>query len=205
MVGWGGESRARRNEIVATQPAIRVTGTVTIRDTRMSVQGWPAQQLHAWGSRRPEAAGRLHCNELPEVGDFVEVLSRRSHARVPRPAPQVTMGAARLGGVLFDVHDVARGVASHAEFGPDRFEFAVRGARTTMRGSATCSIRDLVGVVYRDPDGDRVYAYQADRAHLHVELRRRRPRGGRLLAEVDARCAYEFQTRKPVPGVEVVL
>jgi hypothetical protein len=204
VVGWGGESRVRRSELVASQPAIRVTGTVTIGETAISVQGWPAQQLHAWGSRRGERSARVHCNQFAELGDFVEAVSRRYLPRRGRPTPVVTTGAARLDGVQFDVHDVARGVASHAAFGAEGYEFAVRGARTTMAGTVTCSVADLVGVVYRDPDGGRIYAYQADRARMEVELRRRGPRGG-VIARAESRCAYEFQSRRAVSGVEVVL
>lgn len=205
VVGWGGEGRIRRSELVATQPAIRVTGTVTIDGSQLSVQGWPAHQLHAWGARHAESSARVHCNEFPEVGDFVEVLSRRQARRRARPSPLVTMGAARIDGTLFDVHDPARGVASHAEFGPEGYRFVVRGARTKLEGTVSCSIGDLVGVVYRDPDGGRVYAYHADRATLDVAIRRRGPRGGSVVAQAHVRCAYEYQTRQPVAGVEVVL
>jgi len=205
VMGWGGDGRGRRSELVATQPAIRVTGTVTIGDSRLSVQGWPAHQLHAWGGRHAEASARVHCNEFAEVGDFVEVLSRRQGHRLGRPSPLVSMGAARIDGTRFDVHDAARGVASRADFGPERYAFAVRGGRTTLQGEVRSTVADLVGVVYRDPDGGRVYAYHADRARLDVSIRRRGARGSSVVAEASTRCAYEFQARKPVPGVEVVL
>ena len=205
VVGWGGEGRIRRSELVATQPAIRVTGTISISGSVLSVQGWPAHQLHAWGARHAESSARVHCNEFTELGDFVEVLSRRQAHRRARPSPLVSMGAARIDGTLFDVHDAARGVASHAEFGPDGYRFVVRGARAKLEGTVSCSVADLVGVVYRDPDGGRVYAYHADRAKLDVAIRRRGRRGGAVATRSQMRCAYEYQTRHPVAGVEVVL
>ena len=50
-----------------------------------------------------------------------------------------------------------------------------------------------------------MYAYHADRATLDVAIRRRGPRGGVVVAGAQMRCAYEYQTRQPVAGVEVVL
>src|SRR5206468_545372 len=82
----------------------------------------------------------------------------------------------------------------------------IRGARVKLEGLVRCRLADLVGVVYRDPDGGRVFAYQTDRGDVEATLYRRGPRGwsewGRLSA---AGCAaYEYASRRPVSGVEVV-
>ena len=49
-----------------------------------------------------------------------------------------------------------------------------------------------------------MYAYHATR-----DARRRHPprgpRGGSVVAGAEVHCAYEYQTRQPVAGVEVVL
>ena len=73
-------------------------------------------------------------------------------------------------------------------------------------GQVHCNLADLVGVSYRDPDGGRVYAYADDHAVIEVEVRRRGVRGWSRAARLSAgACAYEYASRRPVPGVEVAL
>ena len=146
----------------------------------------------------------MHCSGLPAVGDFLEAVTRRGRRRGAL-LPSLTMGAARVGGRVVQAHDVARGLVSAAAFGADGYEFTVRTGRASLWGRVRCSPADLLGVAYRDPDGGRVFAYQTDRADLEMRVGRRGPRGWKVEARVDGRCAYEYSSRKPVSGVEVLL
>jgi hypothetical protein len=205
-IGYGGESRLRRTEIVTTLPAIRAFGTLRIRGREFQVSGWPAHQVHAWGSRHAEVSARMHCNAFPAFGDFVEAVSRRHRSFGVAPRT-VTLGAARIGEAEIEAHGTARGLVSTASAGPERYAFTIRGVRVKLEGLVRCRLADLIGVVYRDPDGGRVFAYQTDRGDVEATLYRRGRRGwsewGRLAA---AGCAaYEYASRRPVAGVEVVL
>jgi hypothetical protein len=191
---------------VVSQPAIRASGTLGIGDREVDVGGWPAQQVHAWGSRHAEVSARVHCNAFAGAGDFVEVASRR-YDNLGRLTPLVTMGSVSAGGLHHSASSIAAGIVSHADFGPDFFQFTIRGPRTRIIGSVQCSLDDLVGVAYRDPDGSRVFSYQSDRAQIEARVQRRGARGWSTVAELAAAagCAYEYAGRRPVPGVAVVL
>jgi hypothetical protein len=205
-VEYGSGTRLRRPEIVVSQPAIRVSGMLGIGDQEVAVRNWPAQQVHAWGSRHAEVSARVHCNAFAAAADFVEVASRR-YDHLGRATPLVTMGSVSAGGFRHSASSMAAGIVSHADFEPDFFRFTLRGPRTRITGSVQCALDDLVGVAYRDPDGSRVFSYQADRAQIEVRVQRRRARGWSVVAELaaSAGCAYEYAARKPVPGVPVVL
>jgi hypothetical protein len=205
-VGYGGESRVRRTEIVTTQPAIIADGTVTVGGREMRVHGWPGHQLHAWGSRHAELSARMHCNAFPERGAYIEAVSR-SYRRFGAPTPTLTMGAARLGGRTLDAQGSMRGLVSAASIAPDHYEFTIRGIRGRLWGRVTCDPADMVGVSYRDPDGSKVFAYQVDKASIDARLMQRTRRGWKVEAEVSAVgcCAYEYASRRPVVGVPVVL
>ena len=93
----------------------------------LSVQGWPAHQVHAWGSRHAEASARRALQRVRRAGDFVEALSRR-HAR-RGAAPVVDHGRRRHRG-RGSTCRAARGGRSRADFGPERYTFAVARRRT---------------------------------------------------------------------------
>jgi hypothetical protein len=151
-------------------------------------------------------SARVHCNAFAVVGDFVEIASRR-YDNLGRVTPLVTMGSVSAGGFRHSASSIAAGIVSHADFEPDFFRFTLRGPRTRISGSVQCSLDDLIGVAYRDPDGSRVFSYQSDRAQIEVRVQRRKARGWSTVAELaaSAGCAYEYAGRKPVPGVAVVL
>jgi hypothetical protein len=203
--GYGGGGRFRRSEILVSQPTIRVNGIFAIGERELDVRGWPAHQLHAWGNRHAEASARVHCNAFASPDDFVEVVSRR-YGTIGKATPVLSTGAVVAGGERSELHGALRGLAARASFTADTYRFSIRGPFLRIDGEVHCDPADLVGVAYRDPDGGRVYAYQADHAVIEVEVRRRSFRGWSRTARLSAgSCAYEYASRRPVAGVEVVL
>jgi hypothetical protein len=205
-VGYGGESRIRRTEIVTTQPAIVARGRLSIAGQQLDVRAWPGHQLHAWGDRHADVSARVHCNAFPERGAYIEAVTRR-YGQLGAATPAVTLGSAHLAGRRFEARNTVRGVVSSATVAPDHYEFRIRGIRARLEGRVSCDPSDMVGVSYKDPDGTRVFAYQADRGSMEAKLLRRTPRGWTVEAQVEAAgcCAYEYASRKPVAGVPVVL
>jgi hypothetical protein len=203
--GYGGGGRLRRAEILVSQPTIRASGTFAIGERVLDVESWPAHQMHAWGNRHAEDSARVHCNAFASPDDFVEVISRRYASRGP-VSPVRSTGAVVAGGERHELHGTLRGLAARAQIEPNRYQFSIRGPRMRIDGEVRCALADMVGVQYRDPDGGRVYAYAADHAVIEVEVRRRGVRGWWRAARLSAgSCAYEYGSRQPVPGVEVVL
>ena len=147
----------------------------------------------------------MHCNAFASPDDFVEVVSRR-HGALGPVTPVLSTGAVAAQGERHELHGALRGLAARAQFTPNHYRFSIRGPFLRIDGEVHCALADMVGVAYRDPDGGRVYAYAADHAVIEVEVQRRGLRGWSRAARLSAgSCAYEYASRKPVPGVEVVL
>ena len=161
---------------------------------------------HAWGSRHADAWAHAHCAAFAAAGDHVDVITRRSPGPAGVPA-SLTSACLQAEGEQHRAGGAALGLVAEVEQAPDRYVFSVRGPRTRIEGEVHAHLEGLVGVGYRDPDGDRVYCYRTDRADIRVRLLRRSRRRWQQALELSAGgcCAYEFATRTPVPGVEVVL
>jgi hypothetical protein len=203
--GYRGGGRPRRAEVMVSQPTLRINGTFAIGERRLDVRAWPGHQLHVWGNRHAESSARVHCNAFAAPEDFVEVISRR-YSALGRLAPVLSTGAVVAEGERYELHGTLRGLAARASMSPSHYEFSIRGPFLRIDGEVHCALADLVGVSYRDPDGGRVYEYAADHAVIEVEVRRRGARGWWRAARLSAgSCAYEYSSRRPVPGVEAVL
>ena len=200
-----GPATSRRAEIVISQPTIRASGVFAIGDRELAVRAWPAHQLHAWGNKHAEISARVHCNAFATPDDFVEVVSRR-YGTLGALTPVLSTGAVVAQGERHELHGALRGLAAQASIEPNAYRFSIRGPFLRIDGEVHCALEDMVGVSYRDPDGGRVYAYAADHAVIEVEVRRRGVRGWHRAARLSAgSCAYEYASRRPVAGVEVVL
>jgi hypothetical protein len=198
--------RIGRSQVLSAQPALRATGEVTVGSHRLAVRAWPGHQAHAWGERHADRWARAHCAAFPDADEFLDVATRSSPT-LAGLSPPVTTAAVRFGGVEHHSAGALRGLAHEADFGPDGYEFEVRGARMRLTGKVRAHADSLIGVTYQDPDGDRVYCYHTERADLHARVLRRSVRGWRAAAEIDAGgcCGYEYAQRAAVPGLEVVL
>jgi hypothetical protein len=196
------ERRARAH-LVTPQPAIRATGSVTVDGATMWAEGWPGYQSHAWGARHADAWAHAHCAAFAAAGDNVDVLTRRASGM----PGSVTTALLLADGQGHRAGGPALGLVAEVEQTPERYVFSVRGPRTRIEGEVHAHLDGLVGVCYRDPDGDRVYCYRTDRADMRVRLLRRSRRRWLEALELTAGgcCAYEFARRTPVPGIEVVL
>lgn len=192
--------------LMTPQPALRATGSVTIDGHSMQAGGWPGHQSHAWGTRHADGWAHAHCSAFAAAGDHVDVLTRRA----PTPAGltvSVTGARMQAEGHRHRAGGAGLGLVAEAHSTPDHYAFSVRGPRTRIEGEVHAGLEQLMGVGYRDPDGDRVYCYRTDRADIRVRLLRRSHRRWHQAVELSAAgcCAYEFASRTPVPGIEVVL
>jgi hypothetical protein len=205
-ISYPAAARLGRAELVTSQPAVRASGTITVGGPSMQARGWPGHQAHAWGSRHGDSWARAHCAAFAAAGDHVDVVTRRTHA-LGGMSPAVTTASMRAEGQSHRSGGPALGLVADVDYGPDRYVFAVRGPRTRIEGEVHAQPDQLVGVTYRDPDGGRVYCYHTERADIRARLLRRARRRWQVAVEVSAGgcCAYEYASRTPVPGLEVVL
>ncbi|MGN6377644.1 MAG: hypothetical protein ACTHNU_01700, partial [Gaiellales bacterium] len=205
-IAYPAAARLGRAELVTAQPALRASGTITVGERSMQAASWPGHQAHAWGSRHADSWARAHCSAFAAAGDHVDVVTRRSRSPVGL-SPAVTTASLRAEGETHRSGGAALGLVADVEYSPDRYVFAVRGPRARIEGEVHAPVDQLLGVTYWDPDGDRVYCYHTERADVQARLLRRRRGRWHTAVELSAAgcCSYEYASRTPVQGIEVVL
>src|SRR5947208_2263328 len=186
---------------VTTRPGTCGWSTRTARPRHGSATASTCRLQPLPGIRPPSCGSSAEIRRAARTpDDFVEVVSRRYGVLGPL-TPVLSTGAVVANGKRHELHGALRGLAARASIAPSEYSFSIRGPVLRIDGQVHCNLADLVGVSYRDPDGGRVYAYAADHAVIEVEVRRRGVRGWTRAARLSAGvCAYEYATRKPVPG-----
>jgi hypothetical protein len=115
----------------------------------------------------------------------------------------------RLGGRDFCSVSPLRVVANWSSYSLTgwRFEAIDRGRKLVAEVDAE---RDqLVGVTYRDPDGDPAYCYNTETASIRLHLYERAPRAGAWAhastLRAERRAHFEYAQRAAIPGLELHL
>lgn len=64
-----------------------------------------------------------------------------------------------------------------------------------------------MGVTYHDPDGREAYCYNSETASVQLEIHERAGRDWSLSQTLAStgRCHFEFGTRAPIPGIELLV
>jgi hypothetical protein len=184
---------------IGAQPALKVSGTITIDGAVTHLENVPGGQQHTWGSRHA-----LEWNWSFASGpDFwVDGATSRVRSRVGRELLGTAVGAHvreqrfLLNG-LFQVLATRGPIAvdswsAHARLGPRRLHVEVTPRRS-----------DLVGVTYADPGGGSRVCYHTEVADLELRL----TQGDEVLARVrrPASAAYEYASESPVDGLPVLI
>lgn len=191
---------------------VTVDGVIQIRSERLELAGVRAGQAHLWGSEHAESWAWAHCNDLTSSEgrsaqetffDGVSALVTRFGRTLGPSTPIV----GRFGGQPFRSTSPRRILAnsSHFDLNGWRFE-AIDGSRKLV-GHVQPAREQTVGVTYHDPDGRPAYCYNSETASVRIELFERAGRGWGEpeLLESSGRCHFEFGTRTPVPGIELLI
>jgi hypothetical protein len=209
--------RARIAKTVLALPHgdVAVSGTVTLPDRTLTLEGAHGGQAHLWGSKHAARWAWAHCGDLetvagePRPGDFIDGVS----VYVPRFGREVgpsTPVVGRIGGQDFRSVSPRRVLANGSRFGLTTWSFeAVDGARK-LAGEVDVRREQLVGVTYHDPDGAPAWCYNSEVASLRLNVLERdrgEASGWRLTDSLVSRgrAHFEYAQREPVDGLPVHL
>jgi hypothetical protein len=198
--------------LVLAHADLSIDGSVTIAGARLELSAVPGGQAHLWGSKHAGAWVWAHCNDLrtvdgePVPDSFVDGVS----VIVPRFGRQVgpnTPVVGRLHGSDFISTSPTRVIANHSTFALTGWRFEAFDGGRKLVGEVDSYRDQIVGVTYRDPDGDPAYCYNSETAtmRLHVYERARQVGGWRLRETFvsHGRTHFEYGQRSPVADIEL--
>jgi hypothetical protein len=184
---------------IGVQPALKVSGTITINGNLAHLENVPGGQQHTWGSSHA-----LEWNWGFASGpDFwMDGATSRVRSRLGRELTGTAVGAHvrehrfLLNG-LFQVLGTRGPIAvdswtAQARLGPRRLHVEVTPRRS-----------DLIGVTYADPTGGSRVCYHTEVADLELRL----TQGDEILARVrrPAAAAFEYASESPLPGLPILI
>jgi hypothetical protein len=204
-------AKIAKTVLVLPHPDLAVTGSVTLPDRTLQLDGARGGQAHLWGSKHALRWAWVHCNDFttedgePRPGDFIDGVS----VFVPRFGREFgpnTPIVGRFGGRDFASTGPVRVVRNPSQFGLTSWRFEATDGDQRIVGEVDSPREDLVGVTYHDPDGDNAYCYNSEVASIRLQLYVRDKsdyRGWRQTHALAApgRAHFEYAQREPVEGL----
>lgn len=201
-----------RTVFVLPHADVRVSGWVAAASERIELTAVPGGQAHLWGSEHATSWAWAHCNDLtseegqPLSGTFfdgVSALVTRFGRQLGPNTPVVGCFADRP----LRSTSPRRLLGNASRFDVEGWSFEARDGARRLVAQIRPVREQLVGVTYHDPDGREAYCYNSETASAQVELFERTGRDWRLSERLasDGRCHFEFGTRTPLPGIELLV
>jgi len=199
--GWMYTARIPRTKALSLRPAIRVSGTVTVRDRAVALDGWPGMVGHNWGAEHAERWIWLHGAAFAEQEDaWIDVTMGRIKLG-SWTIPWIANGCLSLGGVRHRLGGIGKVRTTKVEEAPERCRFLLPGRAVAVQGEVSAPREDVVGWVYSDPAGPQHHTAHcaiADMA-LTVERGDREP----LSLTVRGGATYELGMREHDHGIPI--
>ena len=151
--GWMYRAPLPRTKALSLVPAVRVSGTVTVRGRTVTLDGWPGMVGHNWGAEHAERWIWLHgtaFEQQPEA--WIDLVVGRVKVG-GRTTPWVANGCLSLDGRRHRLGGLGRIRSTTIDELPERATFWLGGDDVALRGTVGAPPGDVVGWVYSDPDG----------------------------------------------------
>lgn len=150
--GWMYTAKLPRTKALSLRPAIRVSGSVTVRDRTAQLDGWPGMVGHNWGAEHAERWIWLHGTAFEQAPDaWLDVTIGRIKIG-PWTTPWVANGCLSLDGVRHRLGGLGKTRAVQVGEQPERATLTLPGDGIVVRGEVSAPREDVVGWVYSDPE-----------------------------------------------------
>jgi hypothetical protein len=206
-------AKIAKTQLVLAHPDLAITGTVRVGERQVTLDGARGGQAHLWGSKHAARWAWAHANDLrgPDGArregaylDGVSVFVPRFGRELGPSTPIV----GRFEGEDFRSIDPVRVVRNASELGVGTWRFEARDGQRRLVGEVDAPRETLVGVAYRDPDGDPAYCYNSEVASLRLFVWHRTAGSGWSLRDTltaDGTAHFEYAQRAPVADVPLLV
>ena len=198
-----------RTKVLAPNLSCTYTGTVTVKGRTLAFDRAIGHQAHIWGTKHAARWAWANCaafDDAPEGGAVLEALTAQIKVG-GRLAPPLTVLCLRCGGEELLFNALRNLATNRSAYDLTRWDLEGENAAHAVRASITNDPRDMVGVGYRDPDGETRVCHNTKVAGVTVSLYEKARGGRRLLRTLasKAACAYEVVEPSAAPGVRVLI
>ncbi len=199
--GWMYTAKLPRTKALSLRPAVRVSGTVTVRGRTVKIDAWPGMVGHNWGAEHAERWIWLHGTDFgAQPGAWLDATIGR--IKVGRwTTPWVANGALSLDGVRHRLGGLGKVRAVKVDEQPERATFTLPGDGIVVRGEVSAPRADVVGWVYSDPVGPQHHTTHCAIADMRLTVER----DGHppLALEVAGGATYELGMREHDHGIPI--
>jgi len=183
---------------IASQPALKVSGTIGLNDRQVHLEHVPGGQGHTWGTRHA-----LEWNWGYASGPDFWIAGGRSRARSRLGVELVgTAVGTHIRDNRFLLNGLFNVLGTRGPIAADSWTAEARLGARRLHVEVTPRRADLIGVTYADPRGGSRVCYHTEVADLKLRL----TQGDQVLARVrrPASAAFEYAAESPVPGLPVL-
>ena len=183
----GGFPKAK---LLVGSPLARYTGTLTVGDRTIEVDGWVGSQNHNWGSRHTD---RYAWGQVAGFDDAPEVFFEAATAWLrfgPLWTPPLTIASVRIGDRTIQRVGMLQAVRANASVEGFRWTLQTGGRNGTIEAAFEASAGDFVALRYLNPPGGHKACLNSKlaRCQLWVEV----PGVETLQARTEHRAAFEL-------------
>lgn len=177
----------------------RFQGFIEVGDRRFEVTDWPGMQGHNWGRAHAERYAWAHCNVFDDPGDSSHegAIFEGFSARIklgPITTPFLTLVKLVHRGITYDFTDVMCWLRASSQLDHTAWDFVCVKGRQRLIGSLWTTPDRMVGLTYRNPNGDITHCLNSKIAHC--ELRLMEDGASRIRLRSTAKAALEVAVKE---------
>lgn len=194
-------------KILAPNPDLRVSGEVLFNRKRIELVDAPAIQEHMWGTRYSLGGVWAHCNTfVEEPGVIFEGFVDQPRKMGPLE-PNLSVFRFVVDGEEYVANGVYQMLTTRSRYDTGGWFFEVTCGDRRFEGTIEAPFNRMVGLAYRDSDGQPVYGYHTKIADMTLRVFVKERGKWALERELTApeSCAFELISRAPDPDLPLIL
>jgi alpha-beta hydrolase superfamily lysophospholipase len=186
-----------RTKVLSPYPRTTVSGSVSIGDRTIRVEGWPAMIGHNWGSEHAERWVWIEAADLDGTSAYLDIAAGRI-AVGPYTTPWIANGVLAIDGEPIRLGGLRHFRRTRLTESPTACEFTVAGPGVVVSGRVMAEPGRMVGWVYTDPAGGQHDTLNCSISDLDMTV----DRGGvRRRLDAAGSAAYEIGMRETDHGI----
>ncbi len=177
-------------KLLVGSPMAQYSGTISIGEREIPIDGWVGSQNHNWGSRHTD---RYAWGQVAGFDDAPEVFLDAATARLrfgPLWTPPLTIASVRIGDRVIQRVGMLQAVRAKAAMNDFRWTFRTADANTSIEATFEASAKHFVALRYLNPPAGHKACLNSKLASCELQVRA--PGMDTLRCSTQHRAAFEL-------------